>query len=643
MHKMINDYFRFAVFSPELRVGDVAGNCSEIIRLIDLAGRERAGLALFPELSITAYSCGDMFYNTNLLEGARQSLLKIAQATTGSGMVIIVGLPLRYCSVLYNSAAVLQNGRIVGVVPKSVLPNYREFYEKRHFKSGAELANCNLNFKELDYEIPFGTDLIFDDGGLFQLGVEICEDLWCINPPGGGLAAAGAKIIANLSATTEVAGKNNFRRNLVLQQSARLECAYLLSSAGLGESTTDVVFSGHLILAEHGELVAENQRFALTSDVIFGDVDLAALEVLRCSESSFADNAPAIRKHYRSLKIQTPPVSPDLRYANLPRNPFISLSWDYEDILTIQKYALIKRLQHLKTQSVVLGISGGLDSTLALLVAVESFRILNWDLSGIHAVSMPGLGTSGKTRGNVEILALAFAGVTFQEIDICEICRREFAAIGHAETNHNVVFENVQARSRTEILMNLANSLNALVLGTGDLSEIALGWNTYNGDHMSMYSLNCSLPKTVIQHVIKSYAASCGDADLRRVLLAVVETPISPELLPPASGGEIAQKTEDIIGAYELHDFFLYHLVRFGASAEKLEFLGCQAFAGAYAPEEIRRTLKIFLHRFYTQQFKRNCMPDGPKVCAFSLSPRGDWRMPSDMNGWNFELPRLNN
>ncbi|MEG2075985.1 MAG: NAD(+) synthase, partial [Victivallaceae bacterium] len=482
---MINDYFRFALFSPSLQVGDVPGNTAEIIRLIKVARQEQAALALFPELSITAYSCGDMFFSANLLSGARQALLKIVRASSGSDMVIIVGLPLRYCSVLYNCAAVIQNGRLCGIVPKSVLPNYREFYEKRHFKSGAEVMDCNLNLNELDYAIHFGVDLVFDDGGLFQLGVEICEDLWCINPPSGRLAVAGAKVIANLSATTEVVGKNDFRRNLVLQQSARLGVAYLLSSAGGGESTTDVVFAGHLLLAEHGEVVAENKRFSLTGDVIFGDVDLAALDALRCSESSFADNCSGSSRSFRHVKINSPLNAPDLQYANLPRNPFISSTWDYHDILEIQKHALIKRLRHLNTKNVVLGISGGLDSTLALLVAVESFRTLGLNPGGIHALSMPGFGTSGKTRRNAEILAQAFDGVTFREIDICEICRREFAAIGHEEDNHNVIFENVQARSRTEILMNFANSLNALVLGTGDLSEIALGWNTYNGDHMS--------------------------------------------------------------------------------------------------------------------------------------------------------------
>jgi NAD+ synthase (glutamine-hydrolysing) len=631
-------FFRLAAAVPKLRVADVDYNAAEIIGCFRRAAQEGAAAVVCPELSVTGYTCGDLFFQSELLLAARRAALKIAAATAGSETTAIFGLPLRYDDAIYNVAAVAQQGRIRGLVPKTYLPNYREFYEKRQFKSGGGLRDITLRFDGADYDIPFGDDLLFGDGGEFRFGIEICEDLWSVVPPSSHLALAGAKVIFNLSAGTELAAKAAYRRELVGQQSARCIAAYLLASAGVHESTSDAVFGGHALIAENGRPAAENRRFDRESNLIFADVDLERLTAARMSESSFND-APRTRS-FRAVALEKLPGSPDFKYAFNPPRPFVPPEAGRRErcreILDIQAAGLAKRLEHTGAKKLVIGVSGGLDSTLALLVAFESCRLLGRPASDIVAVTMPGFGTTGRTRGNSETLCRAL-GADFREIDICESCELHFDNIGHDPAKLDVTYENVQARERTQILMNLANAAGGLVIGTGDLSEIALGWNTYNGDHMSMYAVNASVPKTLIRYLIAAVAAD-APPELAAVLADVLDTPVSPELLPPRADGTIAQETEELIGPYELHDFFLYHFIKYGASPAKLLALAVAAFAGVYTETLIDGTLRKFLRRFFALQFKRNCMPDGPKVGTIALSPRGDWRMPSDASDALFRL-----
>ena len=624
-------FHRLAAAVPVLRVADVDFNIGMLRECYDEAVRKGAAAVVFPELSVTGYSCGDLFFQKRLLERAREAATTFAAVTAGNRTIALFGLPLLVGEALYNVAAVAAGGRICGLVPKTLLPNYREFYEKRYFQSGREVRGRTVKLGR--EELPFGSDLLFDCGHGFLFGVEICEDLWGVLPPSSLLALGGARAIFNLSAGTELAAKAEYRRDLVRQQSARCLAAYVLASAGVHESTSDVVFGGHALIADNGRLAAENRRFVRTSSVIYADVDFDRLAAARVSESSFNDNPLPRDIVFRTVELPTAADSPDLTYAANPRLPFVP--GDDSDrrarcteIFDIQCAGLAKRIEHTHAKTMVIGISGGLDSTLALLVAAECCRLLGRAPAEIIAYTMPGFGTTGRTRSNAVRLC-ELLGVTLREVDIRPACLQHFRDIGHDPEVLDTAYENVQARERTQILMDVANKTGGMVVGTGDLSEIALGWSTYNGDHMSMYAVNCSIPKTLIRFLIET-TAERSDPELAAVLRDVIDTPVSPELLPAAGDGTIVQKTEELIGPYELHDFFLYHLVKYGAEPEKIRFLAEEAFRDVYDAETVSRWLKVFLSRFFRQQFKRNCVPDGPKVGTIALSPRGDWRMPSD-------------
>ena len=624
-------FYRFAAVVPKLRVADVEFNVEELLRCYRLAEQEHADAVVFPELCVTGYTCGDLFFQERLLVAAEQAALRFAHETAGCRAVAVIGLPLRANEALYNVAAVVADGRICGIVPKSVLPNYREFYEKRHFHSGRGLCGGTVCLS--GEEIPFGTDLLFDCGGPFRFGVEICEDLWCVLPPSLHLALGGARAIFNLSAGNELASKAAYRRELVKQQSARCLAAYVLAGAGVHESTTDLVFGGHALIAENGRLAAENTRFERVSNLVYADVDLERIGAARLSESSFNDNVLPESVKFRTIVLPEAAGSPDCRYAKIARRPFVpeeaaDRRERCREIFDIQCAGLAKRVEHTQAKTMVIGVSGGLDSTLALLVAAECCKLLNRPASEIIAYTMPGFGTTGRTYNNAVKLC-KLLGTTLREVDIKAACLQHFHDIGHDPAVHDTAYENVQARERTQILMDVANKSGGMVIGTGDLSEIALGWSTYNGDHMSMYAVNCSIPKTLIRFLIET-TAERSEPELAAVLRDVIDTPVSPELLPADGTGAISQKTEELIGPYELHDFFLYHFIKYGAEPEKIRFLAETAFAGVYTPEVIERWLATFLRRFFRQQFKRSCIPDGPKVGTIALSPRGDWRMPSD-------------
>ena len=633
-------FHRLAAAVPVLRVADVDFNAGMLRKCYEEAVRQNAAAVVFPELSITGYSCGDLFFQKRLLERAREAAVEFAAVTAGRQTMAIFGLPLLEGEALYNVAAVAAGGRIRGLVPKTLLPNYREFYEKRYFQSGRKVRGRTIRWGTA--EIPFGSDLLFDDGADFRFGVEICEDLWGVLPPSSLLALGGARAIFNLSAGTELAAKAEYRRDLVRQQSARCLAAYVLASAGVYESTSDVVFGGHALIADNGRLAAENRRFARKNSIIFADVDFERLAAARVSESSFNDNPLPENITFRTVPLPAAASSPDLTYAVNPRCPFVP--GDDADrrercmeIFDIQCAGLARRVEHTHAKTMVIGISGGLDSTLALLVAAECCRLLGRDPAEIIAYTMPGFGTTDRTRGNAVRLC-ELLGVTLREVDIRPACLQHFRDIGHDPEVLDTAYENVQARERTQILMDVANKTGGLVIGTGDLSEIALGWSTYNGDHMSMYAVNCSIPKTLIRFLIETTAERSAP-ELAAVLRDVIATPVSPELLPAAGDGTIAQKTEDLIGPYELHDFFLYHFVKYGAEPEKIRFLAENAFRDTYDSDTVSRWLAIFLRRFFRQQFKRNCVPDGPKVGTIALSPRGDWRMPADAADALWRMP----
>ncbi len=624
-------FYRVAAAVPQLRVADVDYNVQEISACCRQADQEQTTALVFPELSLTGYSCGDLFHQKTLQQAALQGLKKLTDLTKESSLIIIVGLPLRVNDALYNVAAILQSGQICGFVPKSVLPNYREFYEKRQFTPSSHLRQ---NFFLLDgKQIPLGTDLIFEDeSGDFRFGIEICEDLWSITPPSCSLTREGALLIFNPSAGTELVGKAEYRRNLVCQQSARCLVGYVFASAGVHESTQDVVYGGHALIAENGRLVAENARFDRQSNIIFSDIDTDKLAAARLSESSFNAFPLSGKTPYRRIRLSHT-VSPDTpQYFSNPAYPFLPNEKDKagrcEDILAIQSAGLAKRIEHTHAKKLVIGVSGGLDSTLALLVTARACHMLGMPTSAIMAVTMPGFGTTGRTYRNA-ITLCQLLGTELLEINIKESCLIHFRDIRHRPEERTTTYENVQARERTQILMDLANKHGGIVIGTGDLSEIALGWSTYNGDHMSMYAVNCSVPKTLIRCLIEHVAAD-SSPEQATVLADINATPVSPELLPPTVDGSIEQKTEDILGPYDLHDFFLYHLIKYGASPDKILYLAERAFDGKFSSDFIRKTLKTFLSRFFSQQFKRSCIPDGPKVGTIALSPRGDWRMPSD-------------
>ena len=635
---MKDGYIRAAAMTPKIKVADCRYNTEQIKELITKAYDNKAAIVGFPELCITGYTCNDLFLQDTLIDEAYNSLIDLKKYTGQyEGMAVVVGLPYMYMGKLYNVAAVLMNGHIIGLVPKMNIPNYAEFYERRQFKEGFK-GNVSVNIDGED--VDFGGSLIcqFGSSNKVKLAIEICEDLWTPAPPSIRHALNGATIIVNLSASNETIGKSAYRRELVKGQSARLVCGYIYSTAGDGESTQDIVFGAHNLICENGTVLAEAKKF--TNEAVYADIDVDRICSERRRMSTFDVNVdenmkeaykyvtcPELKKRTLELKryFDKAPFVPDDKKERDAR---------CEEILDIQTYGLKKRLEHTNCKSAVIGISGGLDSTLALLVTVRAFDILNLDRNGINCITMPCFGTTDRTYNNA-VKMTEKLGCTLREINIKKSVRQHFEDIGHNEDVHNVTYENGQARERTQILMDLSNKYNGLVIGTGDLSELALGWATYNGDHMSMYAVNVSIPKTLVRY-LTAYEAQHSEGVLKTVLLDVLDTPVSPELLPPDKNGEIAQKTEDVVGPYELHDFFLYYLVRFGFEPNKIYYLAKKSFAGKYDNATIKKWLTTFVRRFFTQQFKRSCLPDGPKVGSVTLSPSSDWRMPSDacVNLW---------
>ena len=633
---MRQGFVKVAAVTPKIKVADTAYNGDLIRKIMKQTAKEGAKVVVFPELCITGYSCGDLFLQEKLICSAKEELIKIAKASEKLEGIFFVGLPYEINGKLYNMAAAVSQGEVLGMIPKIYLPNYNEFYEARHFASGAELSTT-VSLGEDEVEVDADIIFAWEDMPKLKIGVEICEDLWTPQPPSIRHALEGATLIVNLSASDEVTGKAAYRRDLVSGQSARLICGYIYASAGDGESTQDVVYSGHNIIAENGSVLAESKRF--TNQTIYSEIDVERLEADRRRMTTFLTEEGNTTLF--NLKKNTTKLS---RYVDpAPFVPGDKANRDRrcEEILMIQAMGLKKRLEHTNCQSAVIGISGGLDSTLALLVTVKAFDLLKKDHRNIVAVTMPGFGTTDRTYDNAVNL-IKCLGAEFVEVDIQNAVKVHFEDIGQDLSVHDVTYENGQARERTQILMDLANKKNGMVIGTGDLSELALGWATYNGDHMSMYAVNASIPKTLVRHLVNYYADTCGDKKLQKTLLDVLDTPVSPELLPPENG-EIAQKTEDLVGPYELHDFFLYYMLRFGFTPAKIFRLARIAFEGAYDEETILKWLKTFYRRFFAQQFKRSCLPDGPKVGTIAVSPRGDLRMPSDACGriWLDEIDKL--
>ena len=623
---MRQGFVKVAAVTPKIVVADTRENTKLICEEIRKAEESGAKIIVLPELAITGYTCSDLFLQEKMLREAKQSLLEIAAFTFALDCIVFVGLPLEYNGKLYNVAAALNNGKVLGFVPKTYLPNYNEFYEARHFTRGMdEVVTVRL---DKDLTAPMGKKLLFvcDTMPELKIGVELCEDLWTPEPPAIRHALNGANVIVNLSASDETTGKDSYRRELVKGQSARLLCGYVYASAGDGESTQDVVYSAHNMIAENGRLLAQSERFQ--NESIFSEIDILKLNAERRRMTTFEMAEDGYREIGFSLKIEETKLT---RYIDpMPFVPGSKADRDRrcEEILMIQAMGLKKRLEHTHCKSAVIGISGGLDSTLALLVTVKAFDILGMDHKNIKAVTMPGFGTTDRTYDNA-VSMIRCLGADFMEVSIKDAVNIHFRDIGHDPKVHDVTYENGQARERTQILMDIANKSGGMVIGTGDLSELALGWATYNGDHMSMYAVNASVPKTLVRHLVQFYADTCGDGKLEKVLLDVLDTPVSPELLPPEDG-KIAQKTEDLVGPYELHDFYLYHMLRLGYSPAKIYRLAKLAFAGSYDDATILKWLKTFYRRFFTQQFKRSCLPDGPKVGSVAVSPRGDLRMPSD-------------
>ena len=636
---MNQGFVKVAAVTPDIRVADTAYNTENICRMIDETVKEGAKIIVFPELCVTGYTCSDLFTQDILLQDARKAMFEIAEYTTGKDALIFVGLPMAVDGELYNVAAALNQGRILGLTTKSFLPNYGEFYEMRQFRRGPKKARmiC-LNGRE----IPFGPQLLFAAEGMEELIVsaEICEDVWSPIPPSIQAAREGATVIVNCSASDETIGKASYRRSLIEGQSARLICGYIYANAGEGESTTDLVFGGHNIIAENGTTLAKSKRFE--NSAIYTEIDVKRLLSERRKNTTFqaAEEKTLMRIPFEIRKEETKLTRP------FPSRPFVPSVMSErakrcEEILTIQAMGLKKRLAHAHAKSAVVGISGGLDSTLALLVSAKAFDALGMDRKGIVAVTMPCFGTTDRTYQNACKMSQKL-GATLREIPVGAAVEQHFKDIGHNPEDHSVTYENSQARERTQVLMDVANQAGGIVIGTGDMSELALGWATYNGDHMSMYGVNASVPKTLVRHLVHYYADTCEDEELKNVLYDVLDTPVSPELLPPKDG-EIAQKTEDLVGPYELHDFYLYYLLRFGYEPSKIYRIARYAFAGEYDDTTIYKWLYTFCRRFFMQQFKRSCLPDGPKVGTVALSPRGDWRMPSDAcaTGWLRDLEQV--
>lgn len=623
---MRDGFVKVAAATPDVKVADCIYNREQIAGRVREMAAHGAKIMVFPELCLTGYTCSDLFLQEQLLNSAKEQLLLLVEETKDVDALIFVGVPYVHGGKLYNAAAAFSKGKILGLVPKSYIPNYNEFYEDRHFYPGsAQIEYTRLQGEE----VPFSTNLLFvcEQMPNVKVAAEICEDLWTPMPPSVDHALAGATVIANLSASDEMTGKDTYRMNLVKGQSARLICAYIYATAGDGESTTDLVFSGHNLIAENGTLLAEAERFK--NQIIYSDIDVNRLMGERRKMTTFPS---ADTEDYKSIYFDS-----EVEETKLDRtfdaSPFVPNNTSdkekrCDEILMMQAMGLKKRLVHTNCRSAVIGMSGGLDSTLALLVTARAFDLAGIDHSNILCVTMPCFGTTDRTYNNACKLSQCIGG-TLKEVDIKDAVRLHFRDIGQSEDNHDVTYENSQARERTQILMDLANQTGGMVIGTGDLSELALGWATYNGDHMSMYGVNGSVPKTLVRHLVRYYADTCEDRALSEILLDVLDTPVSPELLPPKDG-QIAQKTEDLVGPYELHDFFLYYMLRVGYPPKKIYRIAKDTFSGEYSDEVILKWLKKFYWRFFSQQFKRSCLPDGPKVGSVAVSPRGDLRMPSD-------------
>ncbi len=644
-------YVRVAAAVPHMRVADCQYNASEIKKQITEAVQEGVQVVCFPELSITGYTCADLFFTQQLQKDALSALEDVCTFTRDLPIIVLVGAPLKVDNNLYNCAFVMTDGEVVGVVPKINLPNTGEFYEKRWFSSGRDVLENNVNsirpriptIELWGNDVPFGIDLLFTTKD-YSFGIELCEDLWSPLPASTQLAIQGAEIIFNLSSSNCVTGKHAFRQRMITQQSARVHCGYVYTSSGIGESTTDIVFSGSTYIAENGEMLEIGERFQMESSMIISEIDVERLRIDRQRNTNFTHD-----KHGQFRHVQVAPLERSLEdgsayslefrgegpmHRHFTQTPFLPKKKDSdeycEDVLNLQVHGLLRRWQHTHAESLVIGISGGLDSTLALIVSVLAADRLGYNRSQVIGVTMPGFGTSDRTYSNA-IAMMEELGVSIHEIPIRDMATQHLNDIGHDLNNHDITYENAQARIRTLVLMDLANKYNGLVVGTGDMSELALGWATYCGDQMSMYGVNAGVPKTLVRYLVRYAAENIFGERLREILIDVIDTPVSPELLPTDDEGNIAQITEDKVGPYELHDFFLYYFLRYGFTREKIAFMASMAFDGVYSEEVIEHWLSVFMHRFFTQQFKRSCLPDGPKVVGVSLSPRGDLRMPSDV------------
>lgn len=654
-------YVRVAAAVPHMRVADCQYNASEIKKQITEAVQEGVQVVCFPELSITGYTCADLFFTQQLQKDALSALEDVCTFTRDLPIIVLVGAPLKVDNNLYNCAFVMTDGEVVGVVPKINLPNTGEFYEKRWFSSGRDVLENNVNsirpriptIELWGNDVPFGIDLLFTTKD-YSFGIELCEDLWSPLPASTQLAIQGAEIIFNLSSSNCVTGKHAFRQRMITQQSARVHCGYVYTSSGIGESTTDIVFSGSTYIAENGEMLEIGERFQMESSMIISEIDVERLRIDRQRNTNFTHD-----KHGQFRHVQVAPLELGLEdgatrlqdaalldngrpmgygegplHRHFTQTPFLPKKKDSdeycEDVLNLQVHGLLRRWQHTHAESLVIGISGGLDSTLALIVSVLAADRLGYNRSQVIGVTMPGFGTSDRTYSNA-IAMMEELGISIHEIPIRDMATQHLNDIGHDLNNHDITYENAQARIRTLVLMDLANKYNGLVVGTGDMSELALGWATYCGDQMSMYGVNAGVPKTLVRYLVRYAAENIFGERLRDILMDVIDTPVSPELLPTDDEGNIAQITEDKVGPYELHDFFLYYFLRYGFTREKIAFMASMAFDGVYSEEVIEHWLNVFMRRFFTQQFKRSCLPDGPKVVGVSLSPRGDWRMPSDV------------
>ena len=637
-------FVKVAAAVPRVKIADCNFNAKQLESLIAVADGKGVQIITFPEMCITAYTCGDLFGQQLLLEEAEMALMQILNNTRQLDIISILGMPVIVNSTVINAAVVIQKGKVLGVVPKTYLPNYKEFYEQRWFTSALQIAETSVRL--CGQIIPMGTNLLFETSDTI-FGIEICEDLWSTIPPSSTLALQGAEIIFNLSADNEGIGKNSYLRSLISQQSARCIAGYVFSSCGFGESTTDVVFAGNGLIYENGNQLAHNDRFSFEEQLVISEIDVEHLRAERRINTTFAASKGNIPADKKPVRIATEFVnSKELNLTRtFERHPFVpqgaALNERCEEVFSIQVAGLAQRLVHTGAKTAVIGISGGLDSTLALLVCVKTFDKLGLSRKNIIGVTMPGFGTTNRTYHNA-ISLMNSLGITVREISIKEACIQHFKDINHDINVHDVTYENAQARERTQILMDIANQTGGMVIGTGDLSELALGWATYNGDHMSMYGVNGSIPKTLVKYLVKWVAENEVDETSCITLLDIVDTPISPELIPADENGDIKQKTEDLVGPYELHDFFLYYFMRFGFRPSKIFMLASLAFKEVYDEETIKKWLLIFFRRFFNQQFKRSCLPDGPKVGSISISPRGDWRMPSDASAaaWLKEIEK---